>query len=157
MRESAGSTRLSRRRIEAYRRLTELVDRHWYEIPGDLRERLASLCRDEWLERTIRRGPTVQEWLSVLRLPFSVMRARLRGEDLVRDYTLARARFMVAIHLRLHAEQERAGETWNRLTEHDPAFLAAHEHGVESLERGQFVEVDWTTIPPTRVSRRTSA
>jgi hypothetical protein len=35
--------------------------------------------------------------------------------------------------------------TWSHLTKNDPEFLASHERGKEAAERGEFIEVDWSS------------
>jgi len=91
---------------------------------------------------------TFGEWLEALRLPFSVLKARITGDDFVYEYAFSQALFIASLHMRLRTEEANDHETWDQLTRDDPAFAAATDRGIAALNGNCLVEVDWTAIRP---------
>lgn len=115
LREGSNSERRYRERTAAFRALARDVEAHWHDLPSEVRQRLKEF-RDQLRVRDANTGRfdlefkprTLGEFVGLLALPFTFLRTFITREHYVRDYTMAMAEFIAAVHVRARDEDHAA-------------------------------------------------
>jgi hypothetical protein len=127
--------------VRFFRWMTQYIDRHWYELPFELREEGRTAVGTARNAAAIVQGLSLRTFLAL---------SILQGSRFLSLWLNTRAMTSVfrVIERKLVEQDRRATEAWIRAMAHNPRFAESVKIGAENYDRSKTVEADWATFRP---------